>query len=95
MNYRYKDLPKKCICEKCGYILENPGRHCSEIKCPRCGERMWRYKGLDVKNTLNKVNEGLGTAAKVIGSLMGITGAVMTIIGVYEYLKAKRGEKSE
>ena len=43
-KYRYAGLPSACVCEKCGYVLENPTKHCPEIPCPRCGGRMWRRK---------------------------------------------------
>jgi len=26
----------------CGYVVKNPGKHCPEIRCPRCGGRMRR-----------------------------------------------------
>ena len=41
-KYRYSSLPKKCVCPKCGYEIENPGKHCYEIRCPRCGTPMRR-----------------------------------------------------
>ena len=41
-QYLYPTLPEKCYCHSCGYVLENPGKHCREIRCPRCGARMWR-----------------------------------------------------
>jgi len=43
-QYRYPGLPEACRCESCGYIVYNPGVHCPEIKCPKCGGRMWRVK---------------------------------------------------
>lgn len=41
---RYTSLPEACQCGQCGYIVRNPGVHCPEISCPRCGGRMWRVK---------------------------------------------------
>jgi len=36
--YRYPDLPRQCICMRCGHVISNPGRHCADIEvCPRCG----------------------------------------------------------
>ena len=40
--YAYETLPEACVCRKCGYVLENPTTHCRDIKCPKCGARMWR-----------------------------------------------------
>jgi len=38
-------LPEKCYCRECDYVLENPEKHCDEIKCPECGaERLYRRK---------------------------------------------------
>lgn len=42
VSFRYSDLPDKCYCRNCGYVLENPGKHCADIRCPKCGARMWR-----------------------------------------------------
>lgn len=43
-EYRYDNLPAACVCDNCGYILENPETHCKDIPCPICGETMWRLK---------------------------------------------------
>ena len=43
-QYRYPGLPRKCVCMECGYVVENPGKHCIEIKCPKCGGRMRRLE---------------------------------------------------
>lgn len=40
--YKYKTLPEACVCMNCGYVVRNPGRHCREIACPRCGGVMRR-----------------------------------------------------
>jgi len=40
-QYRF-GLPKACKCMNCGYVVKNPGKHCPEIRCPRCGGRMRR-----------------------------------------------------
>lgn len=40
-------LPKACICTKCGYIVWNPGTHCPNLRCPKCGgpmRRAWEYE---------------------------------------------------
>lgn len=31
----------KCQCIKCGYVMESE-KHCTEIKCPKCGGNMRR-----------------------------------------------------
>ena len=32
-----------CLCLKCGYrILHQPGQHCREIMCPKCGTALVR-----------------------------------------------------
>lgn len=41
-RYQYSTLPDSCECYSCGYVLNNPGGHCRDISCPRCGEPMWR-----------------------------------------------------
>jgi len=43
-GYKYSSLPKACICHECGYILRNPETHCKDIRCPKCGARMWRLE---------------------------------------------------
>ena len=47
-KYRYAGPPEKCYCEKCGSEIDMKqygfyGKHCSEIRCPICGGRMWRF----------------------------------------------------
>jgi len=42
--YRYPTLPRRCRCVRCGYIVENPGMHCIDLKCPMCGGRMYRLE---------------------------------------------------
>lgn len=36
------ELPSKCQCEDCGYVVREPGRHCVAVLCPKCGGRMRR-----------------------------------------------------
>ena len=47
-RYAYPTPPQLCVCRECGFVLEMKGeyagKHCREIKCPRCGARMWRLK---------------------------------------------------
>lgn len=43
-SYAYAGLPEACICHECGYTVKNPGKHCKELTCPKCGARMWRLK---------------------------------------------------
>lgn len=43
-EYRYESLPAACGCDSCGYVIENPGCHCTELTCPVCGARMWRLR---------------------------------------------------
>lgn len=44
--YRYENLPEVCVCHTpgCEYRIEQPGVHCSELTCPKCGQRLWRGK---------------------------------------------------
>jgi len=49
MQYRYSYPPRKCVCRNCGYVVDMEsegyyGRHCYEISCPVCGNRMWRLE---------------------------------------------------
>lgn len=39
---REYELPKACRCVSCSYIWENPGKHCPELVCPKCGGKMMR-----------------------------------------------------
>ena len=47
-EYLYKTYPEKCYCHDCGYEIDMRvhglyGKHCREIKCPRCGSsNVWR-----------------------------------------------------
>lgn len=35
-------IPDKCVCRECGYVLENPTKHCNEYTCPECGAQLYR-----------------------------------------------------
>jgi len=39
---RWANVPNSCVCRSCGYVLENPTRHCFAMKCPKCGASMFR-----------------------------------------------------
>lgn len=43
-GYRYPGLPERCVCHECGYVVENPSKHCPDLgPCPKCGApRLWR-----------------------------------------------------
>lgn len=44
-QHRYPTLPEKCKCSVCGYIIENPNKHCREIEyCPKCGAKKPFYR---------------------------------------------------
>ena len=34
--------PDKCYCRSCGYVMENPSKHCVDLTCPKCGKPMYR-----------------------------------------------------
>ena len=38
----WADPPDACVCRSCGYVMENPSKHCYELKCPKCGAPMYR-----------------------------------------------------
>lgn len=47
-------LPAECVCRECGYVMKDPGKHCTEIKCPECGAQMYR-RGPPDKEQCNEV----------------------------------------
>ena len=39
-----KEPPAKCVCPECDAIVNSSGKHCNEIKCPKCGAEMRAQK---------------------------------------------------
>jgi len=80
MDTRYSDLPEACKCPQCGYIIENPGRHCPSLgPCPVCGApRLWRVRS----------NPGILVDENAIGA-----GAYTDIVEIVAPAEAESGSR--
>ena len=47
-------VPDSCVCRSCGYVLENPNKHCVELRCPKCGGEMRRREQPRNEQTLSE-----------------------------------------